>query len=215
MTEQQATQNPEAQNPAAPNPAPQNPATSNPAASSAPFSGVPLTGQMPPTAPYGEQTPQTSPVMSPPAGAAPTGSTVSFTSAVSSPTATVSPLSHQAPQAPAAPQAPQSTTAQDAIIAQQQAQIEALMGQNQALNQQVVQFIQGGAQLTAQPDAQQYAQSAQNTTIAQPSPSPQVQQMMQMGAQPDPLGTFNPPSLAAGQDMSLEALASEIGKSDE
>lgn len=98
-----------------------------------------------------------------------------------------------------------SQTAQDAIIAQLQAQNAALLQQTQALNQQVVQMIQGGAQLGAQMQPQQ-AQPAQM--------APQVAQMLQMGAQPDPLGTFNPPSLANGQDMSLEALASQIGKEE-
>ena len=96
------------------------------------------------------------------------------------------------------------------IAAQYQAQIDALMQQNAALNQQVVQMIQGGAQLGVQQP--QVAQSAQPVQPMQPTP--QVAQMLQLGAQPDPLGTFNPPSLANGQDMSLEALASEIGKRD-
>ena len=98
-------------------------------------------------------------------------------------------------------------SAQDAIIAQLQAQNAALLQQTQALNAQVVQFIQGGAQLASQ-------QPQQGQQIAQPVTPPQVQQMLQMGAQPDPLGTFNPPSLAKDQDISLEALASQIGKQD-
>lgn len=106
--------------------------------------------------------------------------------------------------AEAQPAQPQIPNAQDAIIAQLQAQNAALLQQTQALNAQVVQFIQGGAQLATQ----------QGRQIAQPVTPPQVQQMLQMGAQPDPLGTFNPPSLANGQDMSLEALASQIGKQD-
>lgn len=98
-----------------------------------------------------------------------------------------------------------SNSAYEAIIAQQQAQIEALTGQNSALNAQVVHMIQGGAQLaSAQPQAQQATQ-----------PSPQVQQMLQMGAQPDPLGQLNTPSLSNPQDFSLESLASEIGKPKE
>ena len=80
------------------------------------------------------------------------------------------------------------------------------MTQNSQLNAQVVQFIQGGAQLGVQPQ--------QPVAQAQQMP-PQVAQMLQMGAQPDPLGTFNPPSLTAAQDMSLESLASEIGKDRE
>lgn len=96
---------------------------------------------------------------------------------------------------------------QESIIAQLQAQNAALMQQNQSLNAQVVQFIQAGAQLGTQ--AQTPA-----TVLQQPQLAPQVAQMLQMGAQPDPLGTFNPPSLAAGQDMTLEGLASQIGKQD-
>lgn len=78
------------------------------------------------------------------------------------------------------------------------------MGQNAALNAQVVQFIQGGAQLSSQSGQQGQPQAQQMP--------PQVAQMLQMGAQPDPLGSFNPPSLTTAQDMSLESLASEIGK---
>lgn len=144
------------------------------------------------------------------AGAAPIVGTANSTTAASSQPATEQPLQPPMPiaamqqVAEAQPAQPQIPNAQDAIIAQLQAQNAALLQQTQALNAQVVQFIQGGAQLATQ----------QGRQIAQPVTPPQVQQMLQMGAQPDPLGTFNPPSLANGQDMSLEALASQIGKQD-
>ena len=100
-----------------------------------------------------------------------------------------------------------SNDAQAQIIAQQQAQIEALMQQNQSLNAQVVSMVQNGAQLSsAQPQTKPLAEPYQ------PSTPTQVQQMAQLGAQPDPLGTFNPPSLSNQEDYSLEALANEIGK---
>ena len=47
------------------------------------------------------------------------------------------------------------------IIEQQQAQIAALMAQNDALNQQVTRMVQNGAQFNQQPNtAQQFAQGA-------------------------------------------------------
>lgn len=108
------------------------------------------------------------------------------------------------------PTQPVQVDPQASIIEQQNAQIAALMAQNQALNQQVISMVQGGAQFPSQP-----VQSAQPVQpIAQPTAvyPTQIQQMQALGAQPDPLGTFNPVSLASGQDVSLEALASEIGK---
>ena len=73
------------------------------------------------------------------------------------------------------------------VIEQQQAQIAALMEQNTALNQQVVNMLQNGAQFNGQ-QAQQQAQHVQ------------------------PVQQFNPPSLNNGDDYSLEALGKEIGK---
>ena len=46
------------------------------------------------------------------------------------------------------------------IIEQQQAQIAALMVQNDALNQQVTRMVQGGAQFSQQQQTQQFAQGA-------------------------------------------------------
>lgn len=82
----------------------------------------------------------------------------------------------------------------EAIIAQQQAQIDALMQQNQLQNEQIVRMIQGGAQLNNnQPAAQQPAQPAQ--------PMQQIHG-----------NDFNPVALSSGKDVSLEGLAAEIGK---
>lgn len=120
-------------------------------------------------------------------------------------------MAQQVPQAtvasrPVQPSAPAQAPGIQQIIDQQNAQIQALMDQNQALNAQVIAMVQGGAQFgSGQSQTQAPIQS-------EPQYPTQVQQMAQLGAQPDPLGTFNPPSLAAGQDVSLEALASEIGK---
>lgn len=96
------------------------------------------------------------------------------------------------------------------IIDQQNAQIAALMAQNRHLNAQVVQMVQSGAQIT-----QQQAQAQPIVEPAQPQYPTQAQQMAQLGAQPDPLTTFNPPALSNNADYSLEGLAGQIGKYDE
>lgn len=92
------------------------------------------------------------------------------------------------------------------IIDQQNAQISALMAQNQALNEQVISMVQGGAQFNKQAKGTPQTSPEQN-----PYPS-QVQQMGMLGAQPDPFASTNPPSLSSGVDVSLEGLAKEIGK---
>ena len=76
----------------------------------------------------------------------------------------------------------------ETIIEQQAKQIEALINQTNQLNGQIVQLINGGAQVNQQ--AQQ-AQQAQPAT---------------------PMQALNNPSLAGEDDYSLEALAKEIGK---
>ena len=86
-----------------------------------------------------------------------------------------------------ATQEPQQPNPYQSVIEQQQAQIAALMEQNTALNQQVVNMLQNGAQFNGQ-QAQQQAQHVQ------------------------PVQQFNPPSLNNGDDYSLEALGKEIGK---
>lgn len=100
-------------------------------------------------------------------------------------------------------QQPAQVQPMDSIIQQLQAQNAALMQQNEALNAQVVKLINGGAQVNTQ-------QQQQQPTPVQQMPA-QVQQMLSMGAQPDPLGVINPPSLADGQDWSMEGLAGEVG----
>ena len=96
------------------------------------------------------------------------------------------------------------------IIDQQNAQIAALMAQNAALNSQVVSLVQNGGQLTG-------TQMPQAQAPQQPNPQypTQVQQMAQLGAQPDPFAGMAPSSLSSTGDYSLEGLASEIGKSEE
>ena len=103
------------------------------------------------------------------------------------------------------------------IVEQQQQQINALMAQNAALNGQVVSLVQGGGQLSAaapQPVQQQMQPQAYNHMFPPQMPEhpTQIQQMMQLGVQPDPLATMNPPSLSDSADYSLEGLAEEIGK---
>ena len=78
--------------------------------------------------------------------------------------------------------------AYETIIAQQQAQIEALIAQSNTLTQQITNMVNNGAQFNSQP-----AQTQQT----------QVQ----------PTQTFNPKSLAETDSfLSMEDLAKEIGK---
>ena len=79
------------------------------------------------------------------------------------------------------------------IIDQQQAQIAALMAQNDALNQQVTRMVQGGAQFSQQPQ-----QVGQNWSYTPQSPN--TAQQLAQG------------SLSDNQDWSLESLGKEIGK---
>lgn len=84
-------------------------------------------------------------------------------------------------------QAQENGNAYQTIIEQQQAQIDALLAQTANLNQQIIDMVKNGAQFN---DAQQA------------KPVPQTQ----------PVQNLNTPSLATGEDYSLEALAKEIGK---
>ena len=86
-----------------------------------------------------------------------------------------------------------SNSAYNSIIEQQQAQIAALMAQNDALNQQVTRMVQGGAQFN-----QQSQQVGQNWAY-----TPQ---------QPNTAQQFAQGALSNGDDWSLEALGKEIGK---
>lgn len=87
-------------------------------------------------------------------------------------------------------QQPQSEqNAYETIIAQQQAQIDALIAQSNTLTQQITNLVQSGAQLNAQP--------AQPVQFSQPAPAQ----------------GFNPKSLAETDSfLSMEDLAKEIGK---
>lgn len=116
---------------------------------------------------------------------------------------TTAPKPQQQPQQ----QPSMDMNAYDYIIEQQQAQIEALINQNNNLTQQVTQMVQNGAQFQQQQQPQQFAQAV---------PQPQTVQFPNVyqptDTQAHPLSTFNPPALADDQDFSLEGLASEIGK---
>lgn len=112
----------------------------------------------------------------------------------------------QVPQAPVmsqqTPQQPQQAEA--SIIAQLQAQNAALIEQNNSLNAQVVRMVQNGAQFSQQPQQpQQTPQVGQNWAV-QPN----------AGQYPPIYGgnDYMPASLAQNVDVSLESLASEIGK---
>lgn len=98
------------------------------------------------------------------------------------------------------------------IIDQQQAQIAALIQQNNNLNAQVTQMVQNGAQFGQPAQQVQQMQQAQQFQQAQPAQFPNVYQPADMQAHP--LSTFNPASLANDEDYSLESLAKEIGKRD-
>ena len=96
------------------------------------------------------------------------------------------------------------------IIEQQQAQIDALIQQNNNLNAQVTQMVQNGAQFGQPTQQVQQFQQVQQAQPAQPAQFPNVYQPADMQAHP--LSTFNPASLASDEDYSLESLAKEIGK---
>ena len=96
------------------------------------------------------------------------------------------------------------------IIEQQQAQINALIQQNNNLNAQVTQMVQNGAQFGQPAQQVQQMQQPQQFQQAQPAQFPNVYQQADMQAHP--LSTFNPASLANDEDYSLESLAKEIGK---
>ena len=85
------------------------------------------------------------------------------------------------------PEEPAQPNVYETIIAQQQAQIDALIKQSNTLTQQITNLVQNGAQLATQP--------------AQPEQQPQQAQ------------GFNPKSLAETDAyLNMEDLAKEIGK---
>lgn len=96
------------------------------------------------------------------------------------------------------------------IVEQQNAQIAALIEQNNALNQQVVNMLQNGAQFNQQQQAQQ--QFIPKQQAPQQVSFPNVYQPDDLQAHP--LANFNPPALSDNQDYSLEGLADQIGKRD-
>lgn len=96
------------------------------------------------------------------------------------------------------------------IIEQQQAQIDALIEQNNNLNAQVTQMVQNGAQFGQPAQQVQQTQQPQQFQQVQPAQYPNVYQPADLQAHP--LSTFNPASLASDEDYSLESLAKEIGK---
>ena len=118
------------------------------------------------------------------------------------------PTLQQAPQPPQPPiqQEPQQAEPQaqvvdqsgnvldnpyQSIIEQQQAQIAALMAQNDALNQQVTRMVQGGAQFSQQQQTQQIGQKQEQPITAQ---------------------QFAQGALSDNRDWSLESLAKDIGR---
>ena len=112
--------------------------------------------------------------------------------------------SAQPVQAPAAVQPTQPAQPENpyqSIIDQQNAQIAALMQQNQALNAQVTQMVQSGAQFNGQ------AQLSQ-VHLGQMSVQP-VQEFPPVYA-----GNDVPLSLSSDVDVSLEGLAAQIGKKE-
>lgn len=120
------------------------------------------------------------------------------------------PLNAPAPPQPQ-PQQPQPQPQEipasyQSIIEQQNEQIAALMAQNQALNGQITQMVQSGAQFAPQSQPQQ----AQHYAV-QPQQAPEFPNVYEGKT---PLQQYAPPSLASDQDWSLEALGREIGKKD-
>lgn len=110
----------------------------------------------------------------------------------------------QAQQAPTPPANPYQ-----AIIEQQKAQIDALMNQNTALSGQITQMVQSGYQVQQPQQPQQPQQQA-----------PQVAQ--NWAVQPESVqyppiytGGMQQPPISLTQDVSLESLASEIGKKED
>lgn len=105
------------------------------------------------------------------------------------------------PQPPTPPANPYQ-----AIIEQQKAQIDALMNQNTALSGQITQMVQSGYQVQQpQQQVQQQAPQAGQMWAVQPE-SVQYPPIYAGGMQQAPISLT--------QDVSLESLASEIGKKD-
>lgn len=130
------------------------------------------------------------------------------------PSVPVSPVQPDQAQPQTTPAAPQPSTdatgngnAYDQMIQQLQAQNAALMQQNELLNQQVIRMVNNGAQFN-----QQAQQPTQPQQPAQPQHVTQADQMQALGMQFEPPAGYETPSLSKVGDMTLESLASEIGK---
>ena len=124
--------------------------------------------------------------------------------------ATTAPEQQQTQQA----QQAQTPDAYQAIIEQQQAQINALIAQTNAQSAQITQLVQSGGQFHAQPQPA----TKQPQQFAQAVPQPQQVQFPNVyqpyDAQAAPNASWQPPSMLDGQDYSLESLGKEIGKHD-
>ena len=154
------------------------------------------------TVPAPTQTPVPAPAQ--PIQQAPQPSMISFNTTSPAPV-TPELLARQANMIEDYQRAEASNSAYNSIIEQQQAQIQALIDQNNNLTQQVTQLVQSGAQFMQQP-------------VMQPQPQPQQTFAPQqaVGAYPPVYDSSNMPfSLSADVDVSLESLASEIGKKPE
>ena len=104
------------------------------------------------------------------------------------------------PVQPATPENPYQS-----IIDQQNAQIAALMQQNQALNAQVTQMVQSGAQFNGQAQQAHLPQVHLGQMTVQP-----VQEFPPVYA-----GNDVPLSLSSDVDVSLEGLAAQIGMKEQ
>lgn len=103
----------------------------------------------------------------------------------------IEPIEQQTEPQTATEQPKSETNVYETIIAQQQAQIDALTTQTNTLTQQITNLIQSGAQLGVQAGLQ----AAQDAQPLQPSQA------------------FNPKSLAETDSfLSMEDLAKDIGK---
>ena len=99
--------------------------------------------------------------------------------------------------------------AYESIIAQQQAQIEALIAQTNAQSEQITRLVQGGAQIT---QVQQQPQQGFIPQQPQPQPMEFPNVYQPYDAQAASNANWKPPSMLDDQDYSLESLGKEIGK---
>ena len=104
----------------------------------------------------------------------------------------------------------QMQDAYQAIIEQQQAQINALIAQTNAQSEQITKLVQSGGQFHAQPQQQPQQQFTQAVPQPQQVQFPNVYQPYD--AQAAPNANWQPPSMLEQQDYSLESLGKEIVK---